>query len=59
MQTQWNIAPDGKLIGLNLPALKTAMSFYDIDDESLMYERISICEQEQLLIQRENQTEPL
>lgn len=53
MASQWNYSPTGERTGLNLPALKTVMSFYDIDDEPLLFERIQVCEKELLDIQRE------
>lgn len=51
MLSQWNYSPTGERIGLNLPALQVAMSFYDIDDRALMFERLQVCEAHMLGIQ--------
>ncbi len=50
MLSQWNYSPEGKKLGMNYPALQVVMGFYEVDDKTLLFERLQVCESELLTI---------
>lgn len=46
LQTQWNVAPMGGILGLNYQSVEFAFRIYKIDDEKKIFEGLQVMEAE-------------
>lgn len=52
LSTQWNVSPDGSLIGINYNSFQVVAKIYKISDEEAAFTDVRIMEQELLRIVR-------